>query len=123
MGVRSSWLMFARNWLLASLAASAAALASSSDSSARLRSVISLKRIATFSTFRPADPKGRHLVPAIQRLGLVLKARRFRPSARFFHSFSNQCASWSGARPRINFPWASCNPVCLSNAGLISRKR
>ena len=40
-GVRSSWLMLARNWLLATLAASAAALAWTRASSARLRSVMS----------------------------------------------------------------------------------
>ena len=34
MGVRSSWLMLARNWLLAALAVSAAALACCSTSSA-----------------------------------------------------------------------------------------
>ena len=41
MGVRNSWLMFARNRLLASLAASAAALASFVAPSIRLRSVMS----------------------------------------------------------------------------------
>ena len=40
-GVRISWLMLARNSLLARLAASAASLARRSSSSARLRSVMS----------------------------------------------------------------------------------
>ena len=41
MGVRISWDMFARNWLLARLASSAASLALRISSSARLRSVTS----------------------------------------------------------------------------------
>ena len=45
-GVRSSWLMFARNWLLARLAASAASFALRSASSARLCGVM-LCRTAT----------------------------------------------------------------------------
>ena len=40
-GVRSSWLILARNWLLARLAASAACLALARATSTRLRSVIS----------------------------------------------------------------------------------
>ena len=40
-GVRISWLMFARNWLLARLAASAASFASPSRRSSDLRSVVS----------------------------------------------------------------------------------
>lgn len=42
-GVRSSWLMLARNWLFAMLACSASSLASSSWSSICLRSVMSCR--------------------------------------------------------------------------------
>ena len=52
MGVRISWLMFARNSLLARTAASAASLASRSAASARLRSVMS-RETPMISTIRP----------------------------------------------------------------------
>ena len=53
MGVRISWLMLARNSLLARLAASAASLASCSSCSARLRSVMSVQITAWNGGCRP----------------------------------------------------------------------
>jgi hypothetical protein len=58
MGVRISWLMFARNWLLACDAASAA-------SAARITSVMSKRKLTTWpsgigrSTTRSVRPSGR----------------------------------------------------------------
>ena len=49
-GVRISWLMLARNSLLARLACSAASFAFCSSSSARLRSVISEKMPSAHAT-------------------------------------------------------------------------
>ena len=52
-GVRISWLMLARNSLLARLAASAASLASSRAACARLRSVMS-RNVTTAPTASPS---------------------------------------------------------------------
>ena len=51
-GVRNSWLMLARNWVLARFAASASSLARRSASSARIRRVTSRPKATT-----PAMPR------------------------------------------------------------------
>ncbi|MCO5612280.1 hypothetical protein L7F22_066545 [Adiantum nelumboides] len=55
-GVRNSWLILARNWLLAALAASAAARAASMAASASLRSVMSVW-VPTHSRRVPSDSR------------------------------------------------------------------
>ena len=57
-GVRSSWLMFARNWLLAWLATSAPSFAATSSSSARLRSVTSFCRPTKWVTLPASSLTG-----------------------------------------------------------------
>ena len=58
MGVRISWLMLARNSLLARLAASAASFAFFSSSAVRLRSVISRAMDESPTTLPPASTTG-----------------------------------------------------------------
>ena len=62
-GVRSSWLMLARNELFARLAASAASLAEFNATSASLRSVMSM-----------SDPTHSRMVPSSSRIGATLRA-------------------------------------------------
>ena len=74
MGVRISWLMLARNSLLARLAASAASFAVRSSSSGRLRSVMSWMISMVDIDFSAAFP---------WRLGPGLRPGQFVPSLRW----------------------------------------
>ena len=75
-GVRSSWLMLARNWLFVRLDSSAASLATRNASSAFLRAVMSCEM-----------PKVPMMRPASSRKGsLVLKAQDTLPSGQVSRS-------------------------------------
>ena len=116
MGVRSSWLMLARNWLLATLAASAAALACTRASSARLRSVMSCPCAMVEIIDLPSLPKmlaefhnAIFIVPSFCRIGISMVSQ-YSPVAVRSIFCKDSCLLSSGkrisrSRPMTSWVW------------------
>ena len=82
-GVRISWLMLARNSLLARVAASAASLARTSSRSACFRSVMSVK-LTTAPLISPSPPRSGY---EAYSAGKAVPSRRHRTSSSTRHPF------------------------------------
>ena len=128
-GVRISWLMLARNWLLTSLALASSTFIFSNSSSARFRSVISRSE-ENRPTTRPCSSSSGFLMVSNHRVvpsGSVISCSVMADSPAFMIRCSSSQYTWAwsaGNRSKSVLPNKSCwvLPRMSATARLAARK-